>query len=67
MGGPNARALQLIGGPLIPVAAALLSLVLLGSAGVDNLLAAAVALLIGALIYRFWRRPVSSSAESMDP
>ncbi|OOG57747.1 amino acid transporter [Rhodanobacter sp. B05] len=65
--GHRDSALQLIGGPLIPVAATLLSLVLLGSAGVANLLAAAVALLIGALIYRFWRRPVNSPAESMDP
>jgi APA family basic amino acid/polyamine antiporter len=65
--GHRDSALQLIGGPLIPVAATLLSLVLLGSAGVDNLLAAAVALLVGALIYRFWRRPANSSAEFMDP
>lgn len=50
-------ALHLVGGPLIPVAAALLSIGLLSSAGVWNLLAALVALVIGALIYRFWRRP----------
>ena len=65
--GHRDSALHLIGGPLIPAAATLLSLVLLGSAGLDNLLAAALALLIGALIYRFWRRPVNSPAESMDP
>lgn len=60
-------ALQLIGGPAIPIAATLLSLALLASAGVDNLLAAAVALVVGALIYRFWRRPMSRADEFKDP
>jgi amino acid transporter len=54
--GDRAGALHLPGGPLIPVAATLLSLGLLASARVSNLVAAAVALLAGALIYRFWRR-----------
>ncbi|HWU75301.1 MAG TPA: APC family permease [Rhodanobacter sp.] len=54
--GQREHALRLIGGPAIPVAATLLSLVLLASAGIDNLVAAALALLVGALIYRFWRR-----------
>jgi hypothetical protein len=49
--------MRLPGGPLIPLAATLLSLGLLASAGVANLVAAAIALLAGALIYRFWRRP----------
>ena len=49
-------AMRLAGGPLIPIAATLLSLGLLASAGVANLVAAAVALVAGALIYRFWRR-----------
>jgi hypothetical protein len=49
--------MRLPGGPLIPLAATALSLGLLASAGVANLVAAAIALLIGALIYRFWRRP----------
>lgn len=53
---PNA--LQLPGGPLIPVAAIALTIGLLASASVANLLAAAVALAIGALIHYFWRRPV---------
>lgn len=48
---------------LLPAAAA----ALLASAGVDNLVAAAVALVVGALIYRFWRRPVNSSDEFKDP
>lgn len=48
--------LRLAGGPAIPIAATLLSLALLASAGVDNLVAAAAALVAGALIYRFWRR-----------
>lgn len=51
------RALRLPGGSLIPIAATLLSLGLLASAGLANLLAAGIALLVGALIYRFWRRP----------
>ncbi len=51
-------ALRLIGGPVIPVAATLLSIALLASAGISNLVAAAVALLVGAVMYRFWRRPV---------
>ena len=52
--------MQLPGGPLIPIAATLLSLALLASAGIGNLVAAAVALVIGALIYRFWQRPAGS-------
>ncbi|MEO7068574.1 MAG: APC family permease [Rhodanobacter sp.] len=55
--GHRDSALQLIGGPVIPIAATLLSLALMASAGVKNLVAAAVALVIGALIYRFWQRP----------
>jgi amino acid transporter len=50
--------LRLVGGPVIPVAATLLSIALLASAGISNLVAAAVALLAGAVMYRFWRRPV---------
>ena len=55
--GQREGAMRLPGGPLIPLAATALSLGLLASAGVANLVAAAIALLIGALIYRFWRRP----------
>ncbi|WP_454832770.1 APC family permease [Pseudoxanthomonas wuyuanensis] len=49
--------LQLPGGPAIPVIALLLSLGLLASATWLNLVSAAVALLIGALLYRFRRAP----------
>lgn len=51
--------LQLPGGAAIPVIALLLSLGLLASATWRNLVSAAVALLIGALIYRFRRAPDS--------
>ena len=50
-------ALRLPGGPLIPVAATLLSLALLASAEAGNLIAGAVALAVGALVYRFRRVP----------
>ncbi|KAF1687370.1 amino acid transporter [Pseudoxanthomonas broegbernensis] len=49
-------ALRLPGGPLVPVAALLLSLGLLASASPDNLAAVGIALLVGAAIYRFPRR-----------
>ncbi|MBD7924605.1 amino acid permease [Xanthomonas sp. CFBP 8703] len=49
-------ALHLPGGPLIPVAALLLALALLLSASWQNLAAAGVALLVGALFYRFPRK-----------
>ena len=54
--GDRADALRLPGGALIPVAAIALSLALLASAQVENLIAAAIALLIGAVVYRFRRR-----------
>ncbi|KMM76692.1 amino acid transporter [Xanthomonas sp. NCPPB 1128] len=49
-------ALRLPGGPLIPLAALLLALALLFSASWQNLAAAGVALLVGALFYRFPRK-----------
>ncbi|WP_295941742.1 APC family permease [uncultured Xanthomonas sp.] len=49
-------ALQLPGGPLIPLAALLLALALLLSASWQNLAAAGVALLVGALFYRLPRK-----------
>ncbi|MDI9238608.1 APC family permease [Lysobacter sp. LF1] len=55
--GDREGALRLPGGPLIPIAAIVLSLGLLASASVANLAAAAVALLIGAVIHRFRRAP----------
>jgi amino acid transporter len=54
--GDRPGALQLPGGALIPVAATVLSLGLLASASLQNLVAGAIALVLGAAIYRFWRR-----------
>ena len=51
------RGLALPGGPAIPIAALLLSVGLLASATPRNLAAAAVALLAGAVVYRFRRLP----------
>ena len=53
--GDRPDALRLPGGALIPIAATVLSLGLLASASLQNLLAGAVALLLGAAVYRFWR------------
>ena len=49
--------LRLPGGPLIPVLAAALSIALLASARIGNLVAGGLALLVGAVIYH-WRREV---------
>lgn len=57
--GDQPGAMQLPGGPLIPVVALLLSLGLLASAKMENLAAGAIALLLGAVIYRFRRKPVA--------
>lgn len=54
--GDREQALRLPGGMLIPVAATLVAVGLLASASVENLVAGALALVAGALIYRFWRR-----------
>lgn len=48
---------RLSGGPMIPAVACALALFLASGAGQTNLIAAGVALLVGALLYRF-RRPV---------
>src|SRR3546814_11377721 len=61
--GDREQALHLPGGPLIPIAATLLSIGLLASASTENLIAGAVALLLGAVIYRFRRKPGSASSE----
>lgn len=53
--GQREGALQLPGGPLIPVLALLLCLALFASASWQNLVAAAVAFLVGLVIYRFPR------------
>ncbi|MFC6840092.1 APC family permease [Xanthomonas theicola] len=52
-------ALQLPGGPLIPLAALLLASALLLSASWQNLAAVGAALLVGALFYRFPRTPAA--------
>ena len=49
-------ALHLPGGPLVPVAATLLSIGLLASATAWNLLAGAVALVLGAIVFTFRRK-----------
>ena len=54
--GDREGALRLPGGALVPIAATVLSLGLLASASVQNLLAGALALVVGALLCRFWRR-----------
>lgn len=54
--GDRPDALHLPGGALIPITATVLSIGLLASANLQNLIAGAVALLIGAAVYRFWRR-----------
>lgn len=53
--GEPADALHLPGGPLIPLAALALSLGLLLSASFGNLIAVAIAILVGSVIYRFPR------------
>ncbi|WP_305806240.1 APC family permease [Stenotrophomonas sp. YIM B06876] len=53
--GDRPDALKLPGGPLIPVAALVLSLGLMASASWQNLAAAALAFVIGAVIYHFPR------------
>ena len=56
--------LRLPGGPAIPVAAIVLSLALLASASVGNLLMGAAALAVGAVVYAFRRPPlVEGSAQ----
>lgn len=53
--GHRADALQLPGGPAIPIAALLLTLALAASASLANLVAAGIALAVGALIYLVYR------------
>ncbi|RDZ27223.1 APC family permease [Lysobacter silvisoli] len=55
--GDRPGALRLPGGPLIPILATLLSLGLLASASIENLIAAAVALVVGAGVYALRRKP----------
>ena len=58
----RAELLRLPGGDLIPVAALLLSFMLLASARIENLIAGALAFALGALIYVFSRRARQDSA-----
>jgi len=55
--GDRDGALHLPGGPLIPIAATLLSIGLLASATMWNLVAGAIALVLGAVVFAFRRRP----------
>jgi amino acid transporter len=57
--GDQPGAMRLPGGPLIPVVALLLSIGLLASAKVENLVAGAIALLVGVAIYALRRKPVA--------
>lgn len=54
--GDREGALRLPGGPLIPIAATLLSIGLLASATAWNLLAGLVALVVGAIVFQFRRK-----------
>jgi hypothetical protein len=56
------EAVRLPGGPLIPVAALVLSLIFLASTTTANLIAGAIALAIGIAIYFLRGEPPSSSA-----
>ncbi len=60
---PKEAAVRLPGGPVIPIAAALLCVVFALSAKKENLIAGAVALAAGGLIYFLWRRPVTNETE----
>ncbi len=60
---PGETGWRLPGGWAIPLAAAAVTLVLAGSARPRHLVSAAIALLVGAVIYRF-RRPVAGSARA---
>lgn len=60
--GDRPEALQLPGGPLIPILATLLSLGLLASASWKNLVAAAIALAVGAVVYLLRRKPDEAPA-----
>lgn len=59
------EAFKLPGGYIIPVAALAISLIFLSSTTLENLLAGGVALLIGAVIYRFRRRGADEASEAV--
>jgi APA family basic amino acid/polyamine antiporter len=60
---PQQGAVRLPGGPLIPIAAALLCLVFAASAKKENLIAGAAALVVGGVIYALRRRPATPDTE----
>jgi amino acid transporter len=62
--GAPAGGFRLPGGPVIPAAAILVSLYLVSSATARNLIAAGIALAVGALLYLLRRRPASGAAET---
>jgi hypothetical protein len=53
---------RLPGGPIIPIAAAILCVVFAASANVRNLIAGAIALAVGGLIFAFRRPPTPDTA-----
>ncbi len=59
--GDQPDAVRLPGGPTIPIAALLISFAFLASAQMRNLIAGAIALAVGIIIYMFRRPPRSSS------
>jgi APA family basic amino acid/polyamine antiporter len=61
---PREAAVRLPGGPVIPIAAALLCVAFALSAKKENLIAGAIALVAGGLIYLFWRRPATPDTET---
>jgi amino acid transporter len=65
--GAQPDAVVLPGGPAIPVAALLVSLVFLSSTTRMNLLAGAAALLVGAVIYGFRRSPSNPPGPASNP
>jgi len=65
-GDRGSDAWRLPGGLLVPIAAGLVTLALAASAEAKHLIAAGVALLAGAVVYRF-RRAVSEPGEPGEP
>jgi amino acid transporter len=53
----GATPVRLPGGPLIPIAAALVCIILAASAKVENLVAGAIAILVGLVVYFLRRKP----------
>jgi amino acid transporter len=60
-------AVRLPGGPTIPILAGLVCIVFAASAKIENLIAGAIALLVGLLIYALRRPPQPSHTEPAEP